>query len=275
MEIQWSSYLKVYFPALSEIYLDTPAEKEINEQLETRNSDLLKVCPDEHATTFYDLFVRIINTEIGNEREQEISRSLLGQFNDNVKKLNNILIQNKVSSSQLKNQLDGLFRVNGEKYLDKVGELLSTNYIFENNTNFKLQQLEYKHEPHLGNKSKDSDLLIFDEVLNGNILVDILNVNLDHEKIEGEKGLSKILSHRIGNKYIDKRYHNLQIIESFKKTLIQPFIWVYDLDTIQKFKEVFRDFTIYNSLPILFLRQRSNGQGQVYYDCVQAKDINS
>ncbi|WP_057937863.1 hypothetical protein [Algoriphagus resistens] len=275
MEIQWSSYLKVHFPALSEIYLDTHAEKEINEQLVTRNSELLKVCPDKYTTTFYDLFVRIINTEIENDREQEISRSLLGQLNDNVERLNNILIQNKLSISQVKNYLDGLFRVNGEKYLDKVGELLSTNYILENNNNFKLLQLEYKHEPHLGNKSKDSDLLIFDEVLKGGILVDILNVNLDHEKIEDEIGLTKILSHRIGNKYIDKRYHKIQINDSFKIGVIQPFIWVYDLCSILKYEEVFRNFTIYNSLPILLLRQKSNGQGQVYYDCIQAKDINS
>ncbi|MBL6447625.1 hypothetical protein JMN32_15005 [Fulvivirga sp. 29W222] len=274
LSIEWSSHLKIHYPALAEVYLNESAETKINRQFKERNNKLLSKPTTTYSTTFYDLFARVIDNRIGSARELKVAHSLLGQLNGEVQKLLDILSQNSISTNQLKGQMDGLFRLNDAKYLDKVGELLSTNYILENYDHFKLLQLEFKHERHLGKRSKDSDLLLFDKTLNRKVLVDILNINLDHKKIESEEGLSEILSHRIENKAFDKRYTDAEVVQTFGKAVIQPFIWVYDWHTIVTYKEVLGNFSVYNSLPILLLRQRSDFQSQqIYYDCIKASDI--
>jgi len=273
MEIEWSTYLKIHYPDLSKVYLNHNGEKRINKQLEKRNSQILECLPENYSANFYDQFVRIINSEIGNKRERNVAESLLSQINTLVKELIIICKENKIPITKLKNQLSDLFGVNGAKYLDKVGELLSTIYLLRSNSNYRLLDLEFKHEPYKKRNSKDSDLLIYDSSKKGKILIDIFNINLDYKKIENDAGLEKTLCYRIGDKHLKKGYNEPESIKSYKKAIIQPIVWIYDIETIIKYQNLFENFTIHGSLPILFLRQRSNEKRNVYYDCVEAKNI--
>lgn len=272
MEIDWNSYLKVHYPALATVYLNQSAQRKINVQLEERNKQIQK-SHSNYSSNFYDQFVRVINMDIGSEKEQNVAKSLLSQIDDVVRQLIQICGKNDIPISKLKEQTKGLFQVNGDKYLDKVGEVLSTHYLLTNNPQYGLLDLEFKHEPQKGKNSRDSDLKIHDASVNIDILIDILNVNLDYTKIEDEEKLTKILNHRIGKKHEKKGYNEVITIDSYGKACIQPFIWIYDLDTIQKYLKVLESFSVYNSLPILLLRQRSDDKGSKFYDCVEVKDI--
>ena len=112
-----------------------------------------------------------------------------------------------------------------------------------------------------------------DKDSNDLILIDVLNINLDYKKIENEDGLMKTLNHRLSKKRKEKDFDSEHVKSNFKSALIQPFIWIYDVDIIFKHIDFFKSVMIENTLPILCLRQRSNNEGKLFYDCVDLENF--
>lgn len=245
----------------------------VNKVLNKRNKLLLLQPTSECTTTIYDLLVRIIQPLIGNERERLIANELLSFLNKKVGELLELFGDNNLLINQLKSQMADLFRDNEARYLEKIGELLSTIHLIKSHPEYQILAIGYKHETVNGKRekdSKDTDILFEHSVNKQKILVDILNISLDFQKIENEDGLNVIIRDRIGRKREQKLYDDEIILSYFSETIIQPFIWIYNADTIFRYKNAFKNITDKNTYPILLLRQQSDNKGNLYYDYCEA-----
>jgi hypothetical protein len=274
METTLFEYLKSNFPYIAQMYtsLDDSAQDDIYKQIRDRNSTLGE--EEEYETTFYDFFPPIIYPQTETARQKEAFQKILTLLDGAIKEYFN-LVQNELGLiNQLKRQLGNLFRVNGDNYLDKIGELLSTNYLIKRYDNYKLKALEYEYEKEIkGKDSKDVDLILEEKETGNLILVDVYNLNLDYKKIENENGLSKLLSYRLSKKRSDKHFDSDFVRTNYHKAILQPFIWIYDIDTIFKYKKFWDSFSFVDTWPILCLRQRSNQSNELFFDCVEIANI--
>jgi len=276
MESKPLSHLKINFPFINKVFPFTKESEfsEILNGLANRDSKLIN--GQRHETTFYDLLNFDVDSEIGTARERELSHKFLSLLNDSVKIFFELVNGDPTLIEQLKSQLNNLFRVNGYKYMDKIGELLSTNYLIKKYHDHKLIALEFEFEKPIRPKnSKDTDLLFRQNGTNNRCLIEIFNLNLDYEKIESEEGLAKLLNYRLGKKSREKHLDTDFVKKNFHQAVLQPFIWIFDINTINKYAEFWKRFRPKNTLPILCLRQRSDSNHKLYFDCVEVTKINS
>ncbi len=267
MWINWKSYLDYHYPYISKVYLDDSDMDAVNLRIQKRN-DTLNVEGHQYETTFYDLLVRVIHPEIGTSREKEVSLKILDFLNEQINAFMKLVGNNSELIKQLKKQLDNLFRVNGDKYLDKFGEIASTVFLMQKFGAENLNSLEYKFEKEIrGKNSRDVDLVFSDKISKELILIEVFNVKLDYKRIMNEEGLLKILNDKLSKKRKEKGLDSDFLTGKYKYRLLQPFIWIFDIDTIFKYNDFLRTLNIENILPILCLRQRSDNEGRIYYDC--------
>lgn len=170
---------------------------------------------------------------------------------------------------QLAKQLKGLFLVYEDKYNNKIGELLSTINLVKKFASYQLESLEFKYEN--SSKGKDVDVLLKEKNSGGLILVEILNINPDEDKIGGEAELLLFLNARISKKIAAKKFELAR--KRFEDIRIQPFLWVYDFELVLKHKQTFESFEALDVLPVLCLRQRSTASGEITFDCIEAKNL--
>lgn len=276
MEVNWQAYLNIHFPNLAKVYLSERDMNEVNEQITARNDSLLRAGNGTLKTTFYDLFIRVLEPRIGTERERVSAKGLLSYLDKVVLEFFTLVQSDSILCSKLRKQLNGLFRANEDKYLDKVGELLSLVFLMKKYPHYELVALDYKFEKEgnrINKNSADADVFFRDSLNGETILIDIFNLNLDHRKIENEKLLDKLIVERLQTKYQNKRFDTAQVKTDYTKAYLQPFIWVYDLDTITQYHDYFSNFNFNGSLSILSLRQRSDVNGNLFYDCSEVKDV--
>lgn len=275
IDIDWSDYFNKLYPYIGSIYLSTTEMKRINESLTKRTEKLVTCLPSTYPTTIYDLLMRIVTPEIGSVREKQMSAGLLKSLNETVRQFIDLVNHDGELVRQLKKQMKDLFQLNESRYLEKLGELYSTVFLIQQHKNFRLVSLEHKYELTDEVKkrdSKDADILFRNEATGGLILIDILNINLDYSKIENAEGLKKTLSKRIAGKIKSKRFDNPDLKRRYESVLIQPFVWIYDLDTIQKYQDVFQKFHGDVHTELLVMRQRSDGQ-HISYDVCKASEL--
>lgn len=269
VETDWQSYLNIHYPHLGGIFLTKDQAEEVNAKLTSRNRKLLEIKAD-YFTTVYDYFVRIINPSSPNDRLTKLARGILGFLNDQVAAFEQLTGNDEVLFNQLKDQMEDLFRDNEAKYLERVGELLSTVHLIGKFSLARLSSLKHYYmlkNNRIDTKGKDADLCFIQP--NGQlVMIDIVNINLKHELIEDEDGLIKILTDRVLKKWQSKKFDDPTLASRYQQIYIQPFLWLYDLETIEKFNHVLSGFQLPESLPILAMRQRSDANGNLFYDCV-------
>ena len=229
-----------------------------------------------YEANFYDNLVRVIEPQMGTPREREVALKLLTFLNDQIGLFFNLVNNDEKLIRQLKGQLNNLFQVNGDKYLDKVGEIASTIYLIKTQTSYTLTALEFKYEASIrGRDSKDVDVLFTSKSDGHSQIVDIFNLNLNFEKIENETLFGKLLDHRLSKKIKDKEFDSDYVKGQFRIACVQPFIWIYDIATTLKYKSFLGAIQSEHILPLLCLRQRSDNSGRLTYDCVPVSEIES
>jgi len=276
MENKLLTYLNSYFPYIAKMYpyYRESEQNRIKKNIQERDKKL-KV-GDEYSTTFYDLVLFTYYLKIGDSRQKDSFLKLLSLLNDSIKEYYALVHHDPKLINQLKQQLRDLFNVNGAKYLEKYSELLSTIYLIKKLTNHKLIALQYKFEKEINPKnSTDADLVFCENNTNNLILIDVFNLDLDYKRIENEEGLSKLLIHRLSNKRNTKRFDSDFVKVNFQAAVLQPFIWIMDIETIIKYKSFWKGFSFDNTYPILCLRQRSDQNNVITYDCVKITDIDN
>jgi len=269
VDIDWQAYLNTYYPHLGKIFLSKNKAKEVNAKLTSRNRKLLET-KEEYFTTLYDHLIRIIEPSAPNDRRTKIAHGLLGFFEAEVAAFEQLTSGAKVLFNQLKHQMEDLFWDNEAKYLDRVGELLSTVYLTRKFNPDRLSSLKHYYvfkNNKIDTKGKDADLC-FIKTDGQLVLIDIYNINLKHEMIEDEAGLAKILTDRISKKWKEKKFDDPALATRYQQIYIQPFLWLYDLETIEKYTHILAGFQFPKSLPILSIRQRSDSNENVFYDCI-------
>jgi hypothetical protein len=271
-EIDWLAYLNHWFPHIGRVYLSQREQNLINSKLKKRFETLDSGL--QYQTNFYDNLVRVIQPQMGTPREREVSLKLLTFLNDQIGLFFNLVNNDDKLIKQFKGQLNNLFQINGDKYLDKVGEVASTLYLMKTLTLYTLTELEFKYEKSLkGRYSKDVDLL-FTSTTDGHIrIIDIFNLTLDFKKIKNETLLKKLLDHRLSEKINDKAFTSPHVKEHFREAYIQPFIWIFDMDTVFKYKPLLNTIHAEHVLPLLCLRQRTDRAGHLFYDCIRVSEI--
>ena len=276
MENKLLAHLYSNFPYVAQMYsyLGESELKIINKKLQDRNNKLS--AGEECEPTFYDLVLIAYYPQIGTSRQKDSYSKMLSLLNESIKEYCALVHNNLELVNQLKRQLRDLFKINGAKYLDKCGELFSAIYLIKKYTNYELKALEYKFEKEINPKeSKNADLVFNERGTNNLILVDIYNLNLDCEEIENEEGLSKLLIHRLSKKRNEKRFDSDFVKNNFHRAILQPFIWIMDIDTIIKYKTFWKGFSFDNTWPILCLRQRSDQNNKIFYNCVEIANIDN
>lgn len=273
-EIDWLSYLKHWFPNIARVYVGPEEQKVINEKLRARLNTLESAF--QYEVNFYDNFVRVIEPQMGTSREREVALKLLTFLNDQIGLFFNLVNNDEKLIQQLKAQLNNLFQVNGDKYLDKLGELACTIQLMKTQTSYILTALEFKYETSTkGKTSKNVDMLFTSKIDGHLLIIDIFNLSLDFKKIENEILFGKLLSYRLTRKIEEKAFDSDPVKNHFKFCCIQPFIWIFDIDTILKYKSFLENFKVEQVLPILCLRQRSTDTGNLLFDCVTISGIES
>jgi len=273
-EIDWLAYLDIWFPNIRRVYVAPRDQRAINAKLRARLENIGN--DSNYQANFYDNLVRVIMPQMGTPREREVALKLLTFLDEEVGEFFNLVSNDNKLIEQLKRQLNNLFQINGDKYLDKVGEVASTIYLIKFLTSYTLTELEFKYEkPTRGNDSKDVDLLFTSTTDGHKQIIDILNLNLDFEKIESKPSFKKLLDHRLSNKITDKAFASPHVKDLYSAAYIQPFVWIYDIDTILKYKSFLGGIQAEHVLPLLCLRQRSDSTGHLSYDCLRVSDIES
>lgn len=265
----WIKLLEEKFPLIAKVYLTESEMKKVNSQLSKRNEAIIEAKSD-YETTFYDLLT-LIKSDDNSRRTSSIG--LLNLLNKLIEEYSFLIKNDTPLFFKLKKQLSDLFRANGAKYLDKVGELACTLYLLKELNYAEIVDLEYKYELEIYNKnSKDADLLFENKKTKEKILIDIFNISADFNKIENEEKLGQFLKLRVDKKRADKRFDSIYVNEKYETAFIQPFVWIFDLNTILKYKEVLDVISSKDSLPTLCLRQKTDGINK-FYDCVRIANI--
>jgi hypothetical protein len=136
--------------------------------------------------------------------------------------------------------------------------------------------MEFKYEMAIKAKdSRDVDLLFTSKDDGRSHIIDIVNLTLDYEKIESESLLCKLLDHRFSEKINNKAFTSTHVKEHYRTASVQPFIWIYHIDTLLNYKLLLSTIRKDHVLPLLCLRQRSDSAGRLFYDCVSIADIES
>jgi hypothetical protein len=269
VNVDWKAYLNIHFPHLARIFLSKDYAVEMNAKLTSRNKKLQGTQAD-YFTTLYDHLIRIIEPTAPNDRRTKLARGLLHFLNDQVAAFDQLTSGDRVLFNQLKDQMEDLFRDNEARYLDRVGELLSTVHLIRKFAPARLSSLKHYYtlkNNKIDTKGKDADLCFIkpDGKL---VMIDIYNINLNHELIEDEAGLNKILNDRITKKWKEKKFDDPGLTTRYEHIYVQPFLWLYDLDTIEKYNNVLSAFQRPEALPVLAMRQQSDNNENVFYDCV-------
>lgn len=265
--VDWKKYIDIHFPNIGKIYLEPAQMIEVNRKLAIRNLNVEKT-KGSYDTTIYDHLILVIVPGVPMTRRKNIAWSLLHFLDQMVGEF--IVLTNNDADllRQLKKQMEDLFRDNNAQYLERVGELLSTIHLIKTLAPAKATSLKHYYEIKNGRidtNGKDADLHLRDST-GKEFLIDIFNVNLDHELIETEDGLRKILTSRIRNKYLKKKFDNPVLHERYLVIKIQPFIWVYSHEKIREFRHVLAEFNMVESLPILMMEQSVNADGRIIYN---------
>ena len=269
LDIDWQQHLDRQFPNLGKVYISKDKMQEVNAKLTRRNRDL-EITRANYDATFYDHFIHVIDTVGGNDRRKKIAWGLLSLLEAKVSEFSDLTGNDPVLFRQLKDQMEGLFRDNQAKYLDRVGELLSTVQLIKAFDPARPSSLKHHYMQENGmidNKGKDADLLLI-RPDGQKVLIDILNVNLDHDRITDREGLRIVLTHRIEKKWKEKKFDEPQLHARYEQILIQPFIWVYDQDTIEQYRDLLAGFVMPQALPLLMMQQGADPTGKIVYQCL-------
>ena len=275
IEIDWSTYFNKLFPNIGSMYFTEREMKAVNKKLDERNERLL-ISGERYPTCIYDLMARIVHPGIGSTREKAVAIGLLTTIEGAIGKLSELMLGNTFLLSQLKKQLKDLFYDNEAKYLEKIGELFASIHLIESYPSYTLRSLEYKYERINGkssNKGKDADLYFQGTSIENSILIDVVNISLDYKRIENDVGLETILSDRIRSKIHAKRFDDNDVIKYYEKAMIQPFLWVFDWETILQFKKSLKKTYFSNSLPILLMTQQTDASGNLSYKCISVNEL--
>ena len=275
IEIDWSTYFNKLFPNIGSMYFTDREMKAVNKKLDERNERLL-ISGEQYPTCIYDLMARIVHPGIGSLKEKAVAVGLLTSIDNAIGKLSELVLRDVFLLSQLKKQLKDLFNDNGAKYLEKIGELFASIHLIESYPNHTLKSLEYKYERvdgKISSKGKDADLYFKGTNIENSILIDVVNISLDYKRIENDAGLETIISDRIGSKIKAKRFDDQDVVKYYEKTMIQPFLWVFDWETILQFKKSLRKTYFSNSLPILLLTQQTDASGNLSYKRISVNEL--
>lgn len=282
VDVDWKLYLSILFPFLGAVYLSKTAMEDVNAKLALRNVNITKkieLVENENvavSTNFYDLMLRVIMPNDFSMGEYKMAHGILNCLNNSVGEYFKMVENDTALIGSIKKLLDGLFRVNGDKYLDKIGELQSIIYLMKSYGKHRLNSLEYKFERngnYVLNDSKDADLFFVNELNGEKLLIDVLNINLDEKKIVSADLLAKLIKHRIDEKMTKKGFHSEYVKSNYGNVQLQPFMWIFDIEVIKKYKSVFSSFSSETVLPILCLRKREDVNQNISYDCVRIEDI--
>jgi len=275
IEIDWSTYFNKLFPNIGSMYFTEREMKAVNRKLYERNKRLL-ISEEQNPTCIYDLMARIVHPGIGSMREKAVAIGLLTSIDGAIGKLSELLLGDTFLLSQLKKQLKDLFNDNEAKYVEKIGELFASIHLIESYPSYTLRSLEYKYERingKISNKGKDADLYFQGTNIENSILIDVVNISLDYKRIENDTGLETILSDRIRSKIQTKGFDDEDVIKYYEKAMIQPFLWVFDWDTILKYKNSLKKTYFSNSLPILLMTQQTDASGSLSYKCISVNEL--
>lgn len=276
ISINWKSHWDTHFPNIGSVYLTTSEMNAINKKLTLRNKNLLEKQPANYSPTIHDHLAKIINQNIGTEREQKIAGALLNIIDIGISEFKSLTSYNVDLFPQLKKQLKGMFHDNEAKYLEKIAELLASVYLIKNMPNVKLASLEEKFQLKNGlpdKSGKDADLLIQNQDSGETSLIDIVNIALEANRIETATGLENIIKDRIEKKWESKNFNDATLKDRYNNVQLQIFIWIYNIDIILKFKDVFLKFENNSILPFLFLVQYTDANGRIIFKCQKASEI--
>ena len=269
VDIDWQSHLNYHYPNLAKLYFSKGKMHEINAKLTKRNLELEKH-KNSYPASFYDHFIHVIDKKGINDRRKIIANGLLNFLEQQVIEFTSLTNGDPVLFEQLKSQMEDLFWDNDAKYLDRVGELLSTNYLIKKMMPARLSSLKhyfFLKNNEIDHKGPDADLCFIQP--NGQkIIIDIFSINSDHQKIADENGLQTFFDYRINQKWISKKFDDPLLPDRYEEILIQPFLWLYDLPTIETYRTTLANLNNTKALPILILQQLSNADGKVFYKCV-------
>ena len=268
-DIDWQQHLDHHFPNLGKVYISKDKMQEVNAKLTRRNRDI-EITRASYNATFYDHFIQVIDTVGGNDRRKKVAWGLLSLLEAKLSEFSVLTDNDPVLFRQLKDQMEGLFWDNQAKYLDRVGELLSTVQLIKAFAPARPSSLKH-HYIHkngmIDNKGKDADLLLI-RPDGQKVLIDILNVNLDHDRITDREGLRIVLTHRIEKKWKEKKFDEPLLHARYEQILIQPFIWIYDQGAIEQYRDLLADFVMPEALPLLMMQQGADPTGKIIYQCL-------
>lgn len=198
-------------------------------------------------TSIYDIIVSVKNgckDHIG----------LLKYFNLLFKELNNNL--DELEKSQIVLAIKNLLLSFDKRYLNFVGELSVLNQL-KKTGNFKLHKHEFKLS---NNKTIDFDLEILDPKMR--ILVEVLNIHINEEKVENDSfKIKEFFIKRINNKIETKKLNLNQDVNIH----FVPVVWG-SYDQLIIYRDFFKNHKLcldlaYEPLSLLML---SDGEG--YYE---------
>ena len=217
------NYLDVYKPSKRQMLI---IEKKYNERYEHIKEEIEKHSIFENETTIFDLLWKAY--------EQDEGSIAFLKFIDNLcKSLKNKLDETSVHKLKMTFfEIINNFDRKHSKYLCAIGELACLNKLL-GDKNIKFLSKEEKLP---NNKSFDFLLSI-----NGNeVLVEILNIFYNKEKINTDEELGKFLDYRFVKKLEDK-FKDIDIEKKYDFTLI-PVLWgdLTDFEKHSKFIEEFK-----------------------------------
>lgn len=155
---------------------------------------------------------------------------------------------------------------NNPTFLNYFGEIIAINHIINSSNNrYCLENIEYK----LTNK-KSIDFQIYDNYNNDSILIEIMNVHFQKEKLSSFS--SDDFKAFLIKKFEDKYYEKTNLSELNHIVKVVPIIW-NNVNDLSFFKSVFKyiDSGVYN-FPLMFLLTQKNSEGTTYY---QFSSVNS
>ncbi|MDR6338148.1 hypothetical protein HNQ91_001170 [Filimonas zeae] len=267
IDIDWLSFLKDKYANLAKVYFSASNISEINTKL-TKRLRKHALTKQNYNTNIYDFLVRIKEFPDSLERIVRVGKGLISFLDGQVNEFITLTNNNPELLRQLKEEMADMFWENEAKYLDRVGELVSTVFLIKEMAPARLHSFSHVYLPDGTYKGDPPDAdLCFEQPGRKPVLIEIRNINLNYERITSEEGLYNIIAGRITKKWAEKKFDSPGLNERYDKIWIQPFIWIYDQPTIERYTEALNSFTFANTLPLLSLQQAADSWGNIYYRC--------
>lgn len=250
----WQEQLRRFTPDLVDNYgLTRHQWHRVEEKLAQRNSALepqlkkKKMAPT--PTTIYDLVVLALSGD-------DTAARFLAFVNDIASDLAQLLPQELIPSAREQTRnLFMDFSTTKSAFREKIGELAAVVYILKQ-TGGKPLQFEIKLSD---NSNKRIDLCL--EMIDGKpIVVEILNIFVNDEKLSTDADLNDFLDGRISKKIKEKTGQSLPADKlPFPLLLI---LWFNNVFTIKQFSSAIIKRASGNELPACVLQQFMNIQGK-------------